>query len=70
MIVTDSIETMAHPKGSLFTASVFDGQVSFYTRLQVPTRDSTKLITLKIDPGAQVNTIPPEQVLEALPSLN
>ena len=58
VILTDSVETMAQPEGSLYTESVSDGQVSFYTRLQLPTHDGTKLMTVKINPGAQVNTIP------------
>ena len=49
---------MSQPKGSLFTGSASDGQVSFYMRLQLPIGDSTKLMTMKIDTGAQVNTSP------------
>ena len=35
-----------------------DGQVAFYTRLDLPARSGTKTMVVKIDPGAQVNTIP------------
>ena len=45
-----------------------DGQVSFYTCLMLSTKNGIKTLTVKIDPGAPVNTIPPEPVLEALPS--
>ena len=38
--------------------TVSDGQISFYTWLQLPTKNGTKLMTVKIDPGAQVNTTP------------
>ena len=47
---------MAQLEGS--TESVSDSQLSFYTRLQLPTYDGTKLMTIKIDPGVQVNTMP------------
>ena len=58
MILANSVETIAQPKGSLFTKSTFNGQVSFYTRLQLATKDDIKLITVKIDPSAQVMKIP------------
>ena len=35
-----------------------NGQVSFYTHLMLPTKNGMKSIMVKIDPGAQVNTIP------------
>ena len=38
--------------------SASDGQVPFYTHLQLPALDCTKTMTVKIDSGAQVNTIP------------
>ena len=38
--------------------SASDGQISFYTQLQLPSKNGTQLITIKIDSGAQVNTIP------------
>ena len=55
---TDSVKTSLHPKGSLLTERASDGQVSFYTWLQLSTKNSMKLMAVKIDPGAQVNTIP------------
>ena len=58
IIPADSVETSTEPKGSLYTERAWDGQVSFFTRLQLPTKHGIKLMTMKIDPGAQVNTIP------------
>ena len=58
VIPADSIITSTQPEGSLYTESASDGQVTFYTRLQLPTHDGTKQMTKKIDPGAQVNTTP------------
>ena len=41
VIPTDSIITSTQPEGLLYTESVSDGQVAFYTRLQLPTHDAT-----------------------------
>ena len=46
------------PEGSLLTERASDGQVPFYTRLQLPTKNGIKWMTIKTNPGAQVNTIP------------
>ena len=35
-----------------------DGQVAFYTCLDLPAQSGTKTMVVKIDPGAQVSTIP------------
>ena len=35
-----------------------DGQVDFYTCLDLPAQSGTKTMVVKIDPGTQVNTIP------------
>ena len=35
-----------------------DGQVAFYTCLDLPAQSGTKTMVVKIDPGTQVNTIP------------
>ena len=40
------------------TERASDGQVAFYTRLDLPARSGTKTMVVKIDPGTQVNTIP------------
>ena len=58
IISADSVETWTHPEGSLLTERASNSQVLFYTRLQLPRKNGTKLMTVKIDPGAQVNTIP------------
>ena len=65
-VPTNSIETSTHPKGSLLTECTSDGQVSFYTRLQLPPRNRIKLMTIKIDPVLRW-IHPPEQVPEAIP---
>ena len=41
----------------LFTESASNGQVAFHTHFQMPSHDGSKAMTVKIDPGAQVNTI-------------
>ena len=41
----------------LFMERASDGQVAFYTRLDLPARSGTKTMVVKIDPGTQVNTI-------------
>ena len=58
MIPTDSITTGSWAEGTLYMESASDGQVVFYTYLQLPSHNGTKTMTVKIDPGAQVNTIP------------
>ena len=59
IILTNSVKTAdQQPKSFLFTERASDGQIAFFTQLQLPTWDRTKLMTVKIDPGAQVNTIP------------
>ena len=58
IIPADSVETSTYPKCSLLTERASSSQVSFYTSLQLPTKNSTKLMTVKIDPGAQVIIIP------------
>ena len=47
------------PEGSLLAERASDGQVSFYTRLHLTTKNGMKLMTVKIDHS-------PEQVLEAI----
>ena len=55
---TDSVKTSAYPKeSSLLMEQASDGQVSFYTSLMLPTKNGTKSMMMKTDPGAQVNTI-------------
>ena len=38
--------------------SASNGQIAFYSHLHLPTQSGTKTMTVKIDPGTQVNTIP------------
>ena len=45
-------------EGNLVTNTASDGQTSFHTTLQVITKQGTKPIQVKVDPGAAVNTIP------------
>ena len=54
----DSVETSLHPKGSLLTETTSNSQASSYMRLQLLIKNGTKYMTVKIDPGAQVNTTP------------
>ena len=55
----DSVETSRYPKeGYLLIEHTFDGQVSFYTCPMLPTKNGMKSMIMKIEPGAQVNTIP------------
>ena len=58
MIPADSITTDSQAEGKLFTESASNGQVVFYTCLHHPAQSGTKSMTVKIDPGTQVNTIP------------
>ena len=58
VIKADGITTGSQAEGKLYTESASDGQVAFYTQLQLLAWDGTKTMTVKIDPGAQVNTIP------------
>ena len=67
--LTDSFETSAYPvEGSLLMERASDGQVSFYTCLMLPTKNDTKTMTVKIDPGAQVTTIPLSQYWKLFPN--
>ena len=58
VIPANSVMTGNQPEGSLYTESASDSQVTFFTSLHLPSCDRTKHITIEIDPGAQVNTIP------------
>ena len=67
VIPTDSITTGSQAEGKLFMERASDGQVVFYTRLDLPARSGTMTMVVKIDPGAQVKHHPLEQVLYTLP---
>ena len=58
VIPADSITTGSRAEGKLFMERASDGQVAFYTCLDMPARSGTKTMVVKMDPGAQVNTIP------------
>ena len=58
VIPADSITTGSQAEGKLYTESTSDEQVAFYTCLHLPAQSGTKTMTVKIEPGAQVNTIP------------
>ena len=58
MIPANSITTGSQAEGKLYTESASDGQVAFYTHNQLPAHDGTKTMTVKIEPDAQINTIP------------
>ena len=48
--------------------SASDGQVAFFTHLHLPAQSVTKTMIVKIDPGAQVNTIPLSRYLTLYPN--
>ena len=58
VIPADSITTGSQAEGKLFMKRASDGQVAFYTCLDLPAQSGTKTMVVKIDPGAQVSTIP------------
>ena len=58
IIPANSITTGSQAEGKLFMGRVSDGHVAFYTCLDLPAQSGTKTMVVKIDPSAQVNTIP------------
>ena len=58
VIPANSMTTGSWAEGKLFTESTSNRQVAFYTCLHLPARSGTNTMTIKIDPGTQVNTIP------------
>ena len=48
-------------EGQLITDRASDGHTSFHTTLQIDTKQGAKSIPVKVDPGAEVNTIPLSQ---------
>ena len=53
--ITSSTETSA--EGKLHTDVASDGHTSFHTTLQMVTKQGSKPLPVKVDPGADVNTI-------------
>ena len=45
-------------EGQLYTDWAPDGQTSFHTTLQMVTKQGCKPLPVKVDPGADINTIP------------
>ena len=45
-------------EGQLYTDWASDGQMSFHTTLQMVTKQGCKPLPVKVDPGADINTIP------------
>ena len=45
-------------EGQLITDRASNGHTSFHTTLQMDTKQGAKSISVKVDPGAEVNTIP------------
>ena len=50
--------TIAYDEGQLYTDWAPDGQMSFHTTLQMVTKQGCKPLPVKVDPGADINTIP------------
>ena len=69
LFTTDHQETQnsCPQEGTLLTKQVSNGQIAFYTQLHLTTKTSTKHLTVKIDPGTQVNTILLSRYSKTLP---
>ena len=50
--------TDSSPEGKLYTDVASDGQTSFHTTLQMVTKQGSKSLPVKVNPSADVNTIP------------
>ena len=50
--------TTAYDEGQLYTDWAPDGHTSFHTTLQMVTKQGCKPLPVKVDPGADINTIP------------
>ena len=57
LVISHLVQTPA-PEGKLHTDVASDGQTSFHTTLQMVTKQGSKSLPVKVDPGADVNTIP------------
>ena len=56
--VTLHLVTDTSPEGKLHMDVASDGHTSFHTTLQMVTKQGSKPLPVKVDPGADVNTIP------------
>ena len=50
-------QTDTSPEGTLHMDVASDGQTSFHTTLQMVTKQGSKSLPVKVNPGADVNTI-------------
>ena len=50
--------TTTYDEGQLYTDRAPDGHTSFHTTLQMVTKQGCKPLPVKVDPGADINTIP------------
>ena len=48
----------SNQEGRLLADTISDGHASFHTMLQMITKQGCKTIPVKVDPGAEVNTMP------------
>ena len=64
--ITSSTDTSA--EGKLHMDVTSDGHTSFHTTLQMVTKQGSKPLPVKVDPGADVNTITLNQIQKAFSS--
>ena len=57
-----------NPQDKLPTDVASDGQTSFHTTLQMITKQHTKPLLVKVDPGADVNTVPLSKYKKLFPT--
>ena len=57
-----------NPQDKLSTDVASDGQTSFHTTLQMITKQGSKPILVKVDPGADVNTVPLSKYRKLFPT--
>ena len=60
--------TDSSPGGKLHTDVASDGQTSFHTTLQMVTKQGSKSLPVKVDPSADVSTIPLTKYRKLFPS--
>ena len=65
---TNKVKISSFPKeGSLLTDHTSNGQVAFYTTLQMTMKHGSNFMMVKIDPGVQASTIPPSRYSKMFP---
>ena len=60
--------TDSSPEGKLHTDVASDGQTSFHTTLHMVIKQGSKSLPVKVNPGADVNTIPLTKYRKLFPS--